>query len=339
MVVVEPGQVLPLHAPRPGDLDPALGGAGEPLRVVDVEVGGPAGVVDGDVQEDPRVTPVNRVHELHELLHRGGLRVEHGQRRVDSPETQGGIGAAEAAHAAIGGRGGVDGQQHEDAAAQDPDDEIELRREIAEGPRGRNDGEPRRVQGLHTLPGLRGQGGLPGLVGSELPHEGVVDDVPAAGFGRFDVEGRVGAPGPHRARLPLLEEEALGLEVAHLRQGEPDLEAPVVHSAHGDVEPVPAEGGLLPVDVADDLGARDLRVADVGADPGRSRHPRRDVEGEGDQVAAEEDAAASGGGLLDQAIGLLHDSSISSISQIAFGKKRGQPFPLAKSIKFAKVKS
>jgi hypothetical protein len=79
-------------------------------------------------------------------------------------------------------------------------------------------------------------------------------------------------------------------------------------------------------------------VADVGADPGRSRHPRGDVEGEGDQIAAEEDAAASGGGLLDQAFRLLHDASTSSISQIAFGKKRGRPFPLAKSIKFAKVK-
>ena len=119
---------------------------------------------------------------------------------------------------------------------------------------------------------------------------------------------------------------------------EPDLEAPVFHPAHGDVEPVPAEGGLLTVDVADDLGARDPRVTDVGADPGRSRHLRGEVEGEGDQVAAEEDAAASGGRLLDQAIGLLHGSSISSISQIAFGKKRGRPFPLAKSIKFAKVK-
>ncbi|MCK7512491.1 MAG: hypothetical protein MZV70_56280 [Desulfobacterales bacterium] len=49
------------------------------------------------------------------------------------------------------------------------------------------------------------------------------------------------------------------------------------------------ERGFLKMDAADDLGAGDGRVADVGADPGRALHAGRDRQREGENVAAEAD--------------------------------------------------
>ncbi len=137
MPVIELGQVLPLHAPGSRDLDAALRGAHQPLGVVGVQIGRPAGMVDGDVEKEPRIAAVHGVHQFDELLGRCGLGIEDGQGRVDASEAKSGIGTAEAAHAAIRGGGRVDGEQHQDAAAQLPQNEIQLADQVPEGSRGR----------------------------------------------------------------------------------------------------------------------------------------------------------------------------------------------------------
>jgi hypothetical protein len=203
----------------------------------------------------------------------------------------------------------MDRQQHEDAAAELADDEVELRDEIPERPRRRDHGEAGGIEQADALLAGRGQGLRSGLVRTELPHESVVNGVGAAGLGRLDIYGRVGARRPDGGRFALREKEAFGLEVAHRAQGQPHFKPAGGDTSHGGVEPVPAERGFLEVDAADDLGAGDVRMADVGADPGCALHAGRDRQREGEHVAAKADRAMAGRWFLEEGRGKLHSKT------------------------------
>ncbi len=272
---------------------------------------------------------VNGVHQLDQLLHRGRLGVEDGQGRVDPPEAQRGIGAAEAPHAGVGGRGGVDGQQHQDPAAEIPQNEVELGDEVAEGPGGRDHGVARGVEQADALcAGLR-QRQLAGLVRAELTHEGVVDDVGAAGLRGEHVHGRVGPGRPDGRGFALFQEIALGLEMADFAQRQTHLVALGVDAPHGRVEPVPTQRGFLGVDGADDLRPGHRGASDVGADPGAALHRPAQHQCEGDGVAAEKELAAARRGVLDQIIGMNHSTSGGGEG----GSDQGRPRALAFSSK------
>ncbi len=60
-----------------------------------VNFGGPAGMVDGNVQEEARATRVHGIHQLAELLQRCDLGVELGQSRIHVHEIERGIRTAE----------------------------------------------------------------------------------------------------------------------------------------------------------------------------------------------------------------------------------------------------
>jgi hypothetical protein len=77
---------------------------------------------------------------------RGGRGVEFGQGRINGGEAQGRVGAAEPAHAGIGGGRGVNGQQLDDPAPQLADDKIQFPDQVPERPRRRDDRVPGIVQ-------------------------------------------------------------------------------------------------------------------------------------------------------------------------------------------------
>lgn len=66
-------------------------------------------MVDGHVEVEAGVAAVNGIDEFLELVEGGGGAVELGEGGVDCHEVEGGEGAAVAAHAGVGGGGGVDG--------------------------------------------------------------------------------------------------------------------------------------------------------------------------------------------------------------------------------------
>ena len=268
---VQAGQVLPAHAPGPGHLDAALGVAGQPLGVGLVQAGGPTRVVDGDIQVEPGVALVDGVDQFDELLQRGGLGVELRQGRIDLGEAQGGIRAAEAAHAGVGRGGGVDGQKLQDAAAQFAHDEVQFADQIAEGPRRRNDRVAVPVQGRDAFAAGRVRLKAAALVGAELAHEGIVNDVGGTGFGRGDVDHGVVAGGPDRFAGAGVQEKTLGLKMAHLakRQGYP--ESARGHRLQGDVKPVARERRKIAGDGVDNLAAGDVGMPDIGSHPGAAR--------------------------------------------------------------------
>ena len=97
-----------------------------------MQPGRPSGMVDGDIDNDPGIPLMNGIHQLLKLLQRGGAGVEYRQCRVHGGEAQGCIGAAEAAHTTIGGRGGMNRQQHQQATAEGADNKIQFLRQIPE---------------------------------------------------------------------------------------------------------------------------------------------------------------------------------------------------------------
>ena len=118
MAEIQFGKVFPVHPPGPGYLDFPLGAPDQPLGVGFVKTGGPAGVVDGDVDKYPGVALVNGIHQLDKLFQRGGMMIKFGQGRIHRGEAQGRIGTAESSHTSEGGGGGMNRQQHQIAATQ-----------------------------------------------------------------------------------------------------------------------------------------------------------------------------------------------------------------------------
>ena len=54
------------------------------------------------------------------------------------------------------------------------------------------------------------------FIGSELPYKCIVDDIPTARIGRFDIDGDVGARNPDGVWPVVRNEHCLGLKVTNL---------------------------------------------------------------------------------------------------------------------------
>ena len=82
--VVELHEVGPRHAPRAGRDERAVGLAVEPVGVVGLERGRPAGVIGGEVDEETPAARVDGVHELAELVEGRRLHVKLGACGIDA---------------------------------------------------------------------------------------------------------------------------------------------------------------------------------------------------------------------------------------------------------------
>ena len=182
---------------------------------------------------------VNGVDEFDELFQWGGLGVEFGQGRIHGGKTQGGVRAAETAHAGIGGGRGMDGanswmMRHPRWPMMKSSSPIRSRKV----PEGGMTVKPassqifdRRIDRRHA----------PVLVGTELADKGIVDDVGTTGVGRRHIDDGVGSRRPQRIGAVQAQKISLGLEMAHLGEGHGNAVAPLAVIRHGDVVPAASE--------------------------------------------------------------------------------------------------
>ena len=214
--VVQLHQVLPGGAPGARAVEGAVGVAPEPVRLVLQQAGAPARVVHEDVEEHLPAPPVDGLGQLPELLLGGGAAVKVHQGGVDGREVQLGVGAAEAAHAGVGGGHGPHGQQVQNAAAQALEDVGHGCREVAQAARGGDDGIARFIQSLDGPGELRH---LAGRSPAEHAREGAVDGVGGAQAVGVDREAGILARGPVLETLRV-HAVGLGAEAAGLGEGQ-----------------------------------------------------------------------------------------------------------------------
>ena len=259
----------------------------------------PSGMVDGDIEEDFTQSGVYGIHQLEELLQRCGFGIEYRQGRIDFGEAQGGIGAAEAPHATIGGGRRVDGQQLQPAAPQTAHDEIELTDQIAEGSRWGNHRIAGLIQPLNELGcGRRHRPGA-AFIGTELTNEGIVDDVAATRVRRFHIDDGVGTLRPLRLTAVHGDKEALGFEMTHFRKTDGGFEHARSGFLHGHIEPVAPEPGLVMLHPANNLPAHGMGMAQVGAQLCPTGSRRFNTQAEHHHIAAKPEAAIAGRRFLD----------------------------------------
>ena len=132
-------EVLPGDAPRAGTYERAVRAAQYPIRMILMEGGTPTGVIDDEVEEQPRPLAMDRAGQLAKLGHARGPPVEVDERRINRGQIESGIRAADAAETRVGRRGWVDRQEMENAAAERVDDVRQFADEVAEFARRRND--------------------------------------------------------------------------------------------------------------------------------------------------------------------------------------------------------
>ncbi len=222
----------------------------------------PAGVVNDDVQEDASAAKMDGIGELAELVDAGCAPVKDHQGWIDGREVQRGIGTAEPAKAGGGGGGRIDRQQVQDAAAQRPHNVRQACDEIAQLARGRDDRETALIQDGKAALEL-GAGGAEGGAGAaEHPREGAVDRIAGA------IPVRVYRNAHIRPRRPVLpatgiDQVALGLETARLRQRHLKEPAPILFS-HRNVAPGSLGQRQAPRVGLDDFTAQHLRAPQVG---------------------------------------------------------------------------
>jgi hypothetical protein len=287
-VVVQFRKVFPQHAPGPRRHERAVVVVVEPFGMVDLQVRCPAGVVDRHVEVDARIAPVHFVDEFLELVERRGLLVELGEGGIDIEQIHYGKGAAEAPHAGVGGRGGVDRQQLHDLAAQGADNKVEFLDEVAERSGLWKHGIARFVE-LPDGVFLVGGDGPAEFCLAELADKGGVHRVAGAGFGGLDLHDGVAAIGPQDFIGAIGDEIGFGLETADTEQGQGDGKPVPACGFHREIVPVARKRGEPLFRVQDDFCMADMSMANVRAQPGLAGLPGQVFEAKGDGVAAEMD--------------------------------------------------
>ena len=257
-------------------------------------------MVDRDVDEEFAVFAVNRVDEFEELFQRSRGLVEFGEFGIDRGEVERSVGTAEASHASVYGRSGVDGQQMQDAALHAVEDVIKFADQRAERSGRGDDGVVLVVEFIfrHCAERTdRAVGGSECFVFTELADECAVDGIGAAVGRGGDVDMDVLSVGPQFCGGIGGNEISFCLEVSGFDECEADGEFAVSEIGHGNVVPVLSGRGETAVDDGDRFGAANGGVAEVGAEKCASRASgfERDLK----DVAGIEQPMDSGGGSLN----------------------------------------
>ena len=287
--VVELAEVRPDHAPRAGTFKGAVRFAHEIIRVLTLQLGGPAGVVHRDVEKNPAVAGMDRVDQLAELFQRRRLRVEVGQRRIDVEVVQRRERAAVTPHPAVLGRRRVDRQQLQNPAAELVEDMVQLLFQRPECAGGRNHGIAPAVEFGEFF--RIGSGDRLVHIRAELPHEGRIDRIARRRIRAAHLEAEVLPLRPQDRRTVGGQEAAFRLEYADFSEGQREFRHAGSDRFHRQVVPVEAGERAMLVGARDDFGAADRGAADIGADDGGSGPVRRDaVKTEGYGIAGVENS-------------------------------------------------
>ena len=237
--VVQLHEVRPRDAPGAGRMEGAVHVTLVPLRMVDLEGRGPARVVRGQIHEEAAFVRVGRRHQLAELIERRGRGVELRQRGVHREEVQSREGRAVAAHARIGRRGGMNGQEEQVAEAEPREDVVEVTRQRTEGAARRDDGVARLVQRLLFVREGGGREGR-GHDGAELAREGRVDGVVGHRVRGGHLDDGVLTVRPLRDRRVVGDETDLARKDTHLQKRDAHAPFSAPTGLHRDVVPIVA---------------------------------------------------------------------------------------------------
>ena len=98
----------------------------------------------------------------------------------------------------------------------------------------------------------------------------------------------------------------LGLEMPRLPEGQTQGKTASSAGDHGDVEPVPAQGRQVSVDLVDDFRPGFCGPADIGADKGSALCFGTQGQGQDQVVSLAAQQAASRSRVLDNGMGVFH---------------------------------
>ena len=268
MPLVHLHQVFPNYVPGARTLEFAIGFPDEPLRVLLPLGAAPAGVIDHQIEHEPTAPGMDRGGQFQELIDAGGPPIELDQGWVDLGEVLEGVRRAVASEPREGRRCRADREQVQNAAAESVDDVRQFRDERSQGSAGRDHGEPFLVQRLEDR-GVVVLGGGDTVLrpGTEHPGKCAIHRVRGARPRGVDADADVGPVGPMLEALGV-DRVSLGLEIAHLGQGQGDRPLAVGGGAQWQVAPCgPGQGEFLEVGL-EDLLTDPLGPAQVGAQTG-----------------------------------------------------------------------
>ena len=134
VVVLQFDKILPGRSPCAGARKCPVRVPQKPLRMILLQYRSPARVVDHDVQDNAATPQVRLIGQFPELVHPRRALVEDHQRRVNRFQVQRRIRAAVLPKPRVSRRGGVDGQQMQNPAAQCPENVWKLALQIPKRP-------------------------------------------------------------------------------------------------------------------------------------------------------------------------------------------------------------
>ena len=272
LAVIQLHQVAPGDSPGAGRMKITVRFPHKPVRMLFLEFGSPARMVDGDIDEEPRVPRMDGICQFQELIQRGGFFVEFRQRRIHPREIQRGVRTAVPAHP--GKRGGhrIHRQKMDDPAFQPSDDMVEPPYQAPERAGGRNQRVVQIV--VHADLILRDAGGQSGLASGDihsiLTDEGTVNGIRAAIGGGRHVDVQIVPDDPDRFRILVGNQARLTLEMSFFVQCQTDGKRKVVFPNHGNVRPILTARRNTRLRPLDDLVPENRRTADVCAQKSRA---------------------------------------------------------------------
>lgn len=289
-------EVFPDDVPGSGTLEFTIVPADEPLRMFLPLGAAPTGMVDDQIQHQSGPAAMDRDSQFAELVHTGGAPIEFHQRRVDLSEVLQGVGRAESSEPSERGGGRADGQQVQDAAPQPVDDVRQFGDERAQGSAGWNHRESLLVQRPQDR-GVMIFSGRDPVLGPFPEHarERAVHRVGGASPRRVDADAHVGAIGPVLEAFRV-DGVGLGLEVAHLGQGQIDAPRPIGFGLQGQVAPRGARQGQFLEMGLQDLLPDPFGPPQVGSKSGLPTGAGlclRESKGEGQRVSGVSDDTGS----------------------------------------------
>src|SRR5258708_4755378 len=139
---------------------------------------------------------MRRVSQFLKLVDSGGAFVENDKGGIDSSQIECGIWTPKSTEPSISGRGGVNGEQMNDSAAQSFNDMRDLLNQIAQFARGRDSGEAFIIQFFENFIAFFINCGECGFCVSEHPNESAIKCICCAISVRMNGNAEVGALRP-----------------------------------------------------------------------------------------------------------------------------------------------
>ena len=270
----------------------------KPFRMVPLQLRSPAGVVDGDIDEEPGAAGMDAIRQFAELLERGGPPIELREGRVHIVEIQRSKRTAIPPHAGMSGGHREGRKQQDNTEAHVADDVIQPRGHGPEGAGGGDYGVACVIQRFQRC--LRHVSGIV----PEKPWKGGIDGVfrhRPRGF-HFDPDIAFCAR-PHRRGEFIRQQIGLGFKGSHVGQGQGERPAAGAIRRHGEILPIEARRGTALLHRRDQFRTVPGHLPEIGAEKGPARRGGAGMQGKCHLIAGMADQQRTWNGGLSQGNG------------------------------------